>query len=80
MPGLNLFTDHPSSVDESYFEHMQASLGFAVSLFAAALAALVHAFLPFLFVRTGSTIILRLYEAMVFHRTRKRIPETSQAE
>ena len=80
MPGLNLFTDHPSSVDESYFEHMLASLGFAGSLFAAALAALVHANLPFLFVSTGSTIIRRLYEVMVSNRTRTRIPASSQAE
>ena len=80
MPGLNLFTDHPGSVDGSYFEHMQASLGFAVPLFAAALAALVHAAFPFLFVRTGSTIMRRLYEAMVSHRTRTRIHASSQPE
>lgn len=52
-----LFTDHPRSVDETYFEHMRFAGRFAGLLFAAALAALIHAVLPFLFERTASTMI-----------------------
>jgi hypothetical protein len=67
----DMFTEHPASVGESYFEHMRAALGFSGRLAAAATACLVHAFLPFLFVRTGSTAIARLYETMVAHRARR---------
>ena len=44
-----LFTEHPAAVGESYFDHMRVALSFAVPLGLAAGAALVHAFLPFLF-------------------------------
>ncbi|GAB1583170.1 DUF6356 family protein [Phyllobacterium phragmitis] len=57
-----LFTDHPASVDETYLEHMAFAAGFSVKLFAAALAAMIHAVLPFLFEKTASGIIRTLYE------------------
>ena len=57
-----LFTAHPASVDESYFGHMAFAGWFATRLATAALAALVHAFLPFLFETTASGIIRELYE------------------
>ena len=65
---MNAFTEHPRSVGESYWQHMGASLSFAGPLAAAALAALVHALLPFLFTRTGSRIVARLYQRMVAQR------------
>ena len=57
-----LFIDHPASVDETYFGHMAFAGWFASKLFLAAFAALIHAFLPFLFETTASTIIRELYE------------------
>ncbi len=63
-----LFTEHPASVDETYAEHMATSLSFAVPLFKAACAALIHAFLPFLFVTTGSETITALHDRMVTNR------------
>lgn len=62
-----LFNDHPASVDETYGQHMRFAIGFAGSLFAAAGAAFVHAFLPFLFEKTASAKVAELYQ-----RTRKR--------
>ena len=56
-----IFLAHPATVDESFFEHMLFALRFAASLFAAALAALVHAFVPCLFEKTASRIIAQLY-------------------
>ena len=58
---VNLFTAHPASVDESFGEHFFFALKFAALLFVAAGAALAHAFLPFLFEKTASKIIARLY-------------------
>lgn len=68
----SLFTDHPASVDETYAEHMGVALGFSLRLCCAGLACLVHAFLPFLFVKTGSEAIAELHERMVTHRRRHR--------
>jgi len=62
-----LFLEHPRSVDESYVEHLVFAAGFALKLMAAALAALIHAILPFLFERTASRIV-----ADLFHRTQGR--------
>ncbi|HEU0229747.1 MAG TPA: DUF6356 family protein [Burkholderiaceae bacterium] len=66
-----MFTTHPASVGESYFQHMAASFSFGVPMAGAALAAIVHGIFPFLFVKTGSGIVSRLYDRMVTHRSRK---------
>jgi Family of unknown function (DUF6356) len=62
-----LFLDHPAKVDETFFEHMWFAMRFAGLLFAAAGAALVHAFVPALFEKTASGIIKTLY-ARIHHR------------
>ncbi|MEZ5809854.1 MAG: DUF6356 family protein [Rhizobiaceae bacterium] len=59
---VRLMTEHPASVDESYFEHMAFAARFALALLAAAGAALVHALLPFMFEKTASRIVRDLYE------------------
>ena len=56
-----LFTDHPNSVGETYFEHLCFALGFSGRMFGAALAAVTHAFLPFMFVSTGSDIVAKIH-------------------
>ena len=62
------FVRHPASVGESYFQHMATALGFGFWMGVAALAALVHAVLPFLCERTGSRIVGRLHHRMVVAR------------
>lgn len=64
-----LFLEHPRSVGESYLEHQRHALGFGFSLFLASLACFVHAIVPGMCVRTGSTAITRLHERMVTNRT-----------
>ena len=56
-----LFTQHPASVGETYFEHLLMAGGFALSMFAAACVCLVHAILPFMFEKTGSRMVADLY-------------------
>ena len=68
---IELFTRHPASVGESYGEHFFAAAGFGLWMLAGAVACLVHAVLPFLFVKTGSGIIRRLHDAMVVHRVKQ---------
>ena len=59
-----LFLDHPASVDETYFQHMGVALRFAFLLALAAMAALVHAFIPGACEKTASQIIRRLHDRM----------------
>ena len=65
---LRAFTDHPASVGESYTEHLAHAACFGVRMIAAGIACLVHALLPFLFVRTGSVAITELNDRMVVNR------------
>ena len=75
MPFKALFSDHPESVGETYLEHMRAALWFSTTMTRAALCCFVHAFLPFLFTKTGSSTIECLFESMVqareFYTARK---------
>ncbi len=66
----SLFTAHPASVDETYAKHMGVAFGFALRMFLGSLACLVHAFLPFLFLKTGSETIAALHERMAAQRRR----------
>jgi hypothetical protein len=69
---FRLFVEHPRSVGESYFQHMASATSFGVRMVAAGFACLLHGLLPFLFVRTGSSTIRHLHDAMITHRSRAR--------
>jgi len=70
-----LFTRHPHSVGETYFEHLGMALGFAGTLLAAAVICAVHAALPFAFEKTASYMIADLYQRTGPGRVRKTLPE-----
>jgi hypothetical protein len=59
-PLAAIFLDHPATVNETYFQHMRFAFSFAFWLGTAALAALVHAFIPVLCETTASRILKRL--------------------
>ena len=61
---LQAFTAHPASVDESYLEHAGFALRFSGKLFAASMAALVHAVLPFAFEKTAGNAIREMHDRM----------------
>ena len=65
---MSFLTDHLDEVGESYWEHMLKAAGFAVAMLVGGVACLVHALLPFLFVKTGSSRIRHLHEVMVENR------------
>ena len=60
----NPFTDHPSKVNETYFQHMKCAFTFFYTLLGLSLAALVHAIFPFLFVTTASRGVKKLNDCM----------------
>ncbi|MGE0422968.1 MAG: DUF6356 family protein [Reyranellaceae bacterium] len=66
-----LFTTHPTSVGESYGEHLAAASGFGFRMIGAGLACLLHGLLPWTFTSTGSRAIGELHERMVTHRRRR---------
>ncbi len=66
-----LFTDHPASVGESYFEHLAMAFSFSFRMIGGGLACLIHGVFPFLFRSSGSQCIRELNERMVTHRQRK---------
>ena len=64
------FTDHPASVGETYGQHFVSAMGFSLSMLRAAFCCAVHAILPFMFEKTGSSCITGLYDRMVTNRSR----------
>jgi len=74
------FTEHPASVGETYFEHLCSALSFCGKMTIALLACLVHAFLPFLFEKTGSQMICGLMDGMVHNRDKREAEEQDSVE
>jgi hypothetical protein len=74
MNPVKLFTEHPASLGESYGEHFAMASGFGLRMILGGFACLIHGFLPFLFVRTGSTQVSALHDVMVENRNRKAMP------
>jgi hypothetical protein len=66
----NPFTDHPTSVGETYGEHLVMASGFGARMILGGIACLLHGLLPFLFTRTGSQVITELHGRMVTNRSR----------
>lgn len=60
-----LFVDHPSSVNESYFEHLRFAGWFALQLLGAGGAALIHAIIPCLFEKTASQMIHNMHNRLM---------------
>lgn len=56
----NIFTDHPHSIQESYFQHMCFALAFGGRMLLGGVACVLHAIFPFMFEKTGSNILLKM--------------------
>lgn len=59
-----IFMQHPATVDETYFEHMRFAGWFAMTLFGAGCAALIHSIIPCLFEKTAGNLINQMHERM----------------
>lgn len=56
----NIFTAHPNSIGETYFEHLFFATKFGFSMLIGGLACLIHAIFPFMFKDTGSNFLLNM--------------------
>lgn len=79
MKPTSLFTDHPASVGETYTQHLNHAGYFGFRMVFGGFACLIHAVLPFLFVKTGSVAITELHHKMVTHRSAMTSTEQSTA-
>jgi hypothetical protein len=61
----NIFTQHPRSLGESYGVHFMYASKFGWRMITAGIACLIHAFLPFLFKKTGSNLVFQMLHDMV---------------
>ena len=62
------FTDHPSTIDETYLQHMAMAFGFSGRMLLGSLACFVHGVFPWLCLSRGSDTIRTLHHRMVSHR------------
>ena len=61
---MNIFTEHPNQVSETYLQHMKKALTFSFKLLWMSSQAFLHAFFPFLFVTTVSEKIERMNDVL----------------
>ena len=71
---MKSFTEHPTSVGETYFEHMKTSFSFGFKMLTASIGCFLHGVFPFLCVKTGSGTVTVLHQRMVTHRHKSAKP------
>jgi hypothetical protein len=65
-----LFTAHPASVNESYWQHFVAAVGFGFRMIWGGIVCLIHALIPGAYCTKASEMICELHERMVTNRRR----------
>lgn len=61
---LNIFTQHPHSVQETYWEHFSFAVRCGARMIMAGLICIIHAIFPFIFTTTASTMLYKLADEM----------------
>jgi hypothetical protein len=64
----NPFTEHPHDVGESYCTHFKFAAYMGINQLMASLAWIIHAIFPFLFMKTGSSISIRMMRIFIERR------------
>lgn len=73
---LRAFTDHPSSVGESYRQHLGVAGRFGWRLTRGGLGCMLHGLLPFVCKTSGSDTVRELHAELVAKRTAARAAQT----
>ncbi len=53
---MKIFTKHPKSLGESYWQHFAKAVKFSYKMLLASVACFIHAWLPFLFETTATDL------------------------
>jgi len=69
-----LFTAHPATVNENYWQHFASAAGFGFRMIWGGLVCLVHAFIPGVCCTKASEMIGELHDRMVTNRRRPAEP------
>ena len=51
-----IFTEHPHSIGETYFDHLICAAGYGLKMIFAGFAVIIHSVFPFLFETTASDL------------------------
>ena len=65
-----LITDHPASVNESYWQHFGNAMGFGFRMIWGGIVCLIHALIPGVYCTKASAMIGELHERMITNRRR----------
>lgn len=57
---VDLFTRHPRTMNETYFQHLGSAGLFGIKMLIGSLVCLIHAVFPFLFQKAGSNILFSM--------------------
>ena len=68
---INIFTEHPNSVGESYFKHMLFAIKVGLKLVLWGFAAIIHAVFPFVLKTFVSSNIKKLHDDIFVTRLNK---------
>ena len=68
---MHLFTNHPSSVQLTYLQHMYRSFQFSFQLAKGSICSLIHGVFPFLFTTYSSDLIKELYFQLVKEKSQE---------
>jgi hypothetical protein len=71
-----LFTGHPATVNENYWQHFASATGFGFRMIWGGLVCLVHAFIPGVCCTKASEMISELHDRMVTNR--RRLPKPTE--
>ena len=61
---INIFTNHPKEVGETYFQHMLSALRYSLTFLGLFLVVLIHSIFPFLFIKTASCVVQEMAKHM----------------
>lgn len=76
MKLLRYWSEHPTSVGETYLQHCLRACTFGVRLLAGGFACMIHGFLPFLFVHTASKCVAQLHATLAARNAQHSREET----
>jgi hypothetical protein len=60
-----LFTQHPTSLNETYLEHLKFAEKCGIRMILGGAALLIHGLFPFIFAKTGSSTVDSVTNAMI---------------
>lgn len=62
----NIFTEHPHSIGESYWQHFYHAARFGSSMVLGGVACCIHAVFPCFFKKTGSNYLLQMTHEFIY--------------